>query len=381
MQKKLLIAGTLCLGFLAVAAWLLLKPEAAPTPAAAPTQQALLLPDPGKLHLLKPVGVGVRYYGRWDKAADGSIRTGRGSAYLRADFTGTCLTVLLSSAGQDAIWWRVSIDDGELRRFKPGGEETVLAAGLAPQLHSVLLVRDTEGLSGLSIIKGFRTDGTIVKPPKLQRKIEFIGDSVLAGAFAEGPGDYWEQENGYMSFGPQLARMLQADWSVIATSGEGVVLNASEEEEGTQTHALKDYLSPFNNDEEINQLNNQRPQLIIINHGANDFEAPKPPTPEQFIQGYMEMVRQVREQNPQAVIICLEPVPYESGSIARPLIRRAVKQLRREGVKDLHFIALNNKGQLLLDEDFADGEHPLVSGHTKVAEQLKDKVAALMKWY
>jgi hypothetical protein len=48
---------------------------------------------------------------------------------------------------------------------------------------------------------------------------------------------------------------------------------------------------------------------------------------------------------------------------------------------NLHFIALNKKGQLLLDEDFADGEHPLISGHTKIAEQLKEKVARLMQWY
>jgi lysophospholipase L1-like esterase len=160
-----------------------------------------------------------------------------------------------------------------------------------------------------------------------------------------------------------------------------VVLNASAEDNGDQTHALKDYLSPFNSDEEINRLNNMQPQLIMINHGANDFEAPKPPTPEEFIRGYMEMVKQVRAGNPQAVIICLEPVPRESGSIARPLIKRAVKQLKREGMANLHFIALNKKGQLLLDEDFADGEHPLISGHTKIAEQLKEKVARLMQWY
>lgn len=379
MRKRLIILSILLLNILGFTAC-----EFAGNTAQTTEQKeipAMQEQKPTELHFFKAVGVGVRYYGRWDKMTDGSIRTGRGSTYLRTDFTGTCLTVLLSNAGENVIWWRISIDDGEFRRFKPEGEETVLVKDLAPQRHSVLLVRDTEGYGGLSTIKGFKTDGTIIKPPKLERKIEFIGDSVLAGAFAEGPGDYWEQENGYMSFGPQLARMLHAEWSVIATSGEGVVLNASAEDAGDQTHALQDYLSPFNSDEEINRLNNMKPQLIMINHGANDFEAPKPPLPEQFIKGYMEVIMRVRKNNPQAVIICVEPVPRESGSIARPLIKRAVKQLKREGMANLHFISLNKKGQLLLDEDFADGEHPLISGHTKIAEQLKNKVASLMQWY
>ena len=338
---------------------------------------------PAEVHFVAAVNSTVNFYGRWEKGADKTILTDRGATYLRTGFTGTYLAVKMQP---NSAWWRFSIDDGPFERFQARSTETMLAHKLAPGQHQLLLVRDTEGADGVSVLDGFVLEkgARLTRAPKpLKRRIEFVGDSVLAGAFAEGPGNYMEQENGYMSFGPQLARMLKADWSLIATSGEGVVRNMSEEAATDATHALTDYERPLyslRQTEGKGQNAAFKPQLIVVNQGANDFEAKVPPTPAAFIQGYKKLVRSIRRQNPQAVIICLEPVPYDSGSMARPLIEKAVEELQQEGLKDLHFLSLNHEGPLLGENDLADGEHPLVSGHTKVALSLQDKVSKIMAW-
>lgn len=338
---------------------------------------------PADVHFVAAAHSEINFYGRWERGKGQSALTDRGATYLRTGFTGSYLAVKMQPS---SAWWRFSIDDGPFERFQARTDETMLAYHLNPGKHQLLLVRDTEGADGISVLDGFILEkgAKLTRAPKpLKRRIEFVGDSVLAGAFADGPGNYMEQENGYMSFGPQLARLLQADWSVIATSGEGVVRNMSEEATTDATHALTDYQRPlYNRLTADNKDTNPafKPQLIIVNQGANDFEAKVPPTSEAFIAGYKKLIRSIRQQNPRAVIVCLEPVPYDSGSTARPLIEKAVEELQQEGLKDLHFLPLNHDGPLLDQSDLADGEHPLISGHTKVALNLQSKVARIMDW-
>lgn len=315
----------------------------------------------------------IVYEGRWNQEDAKTMRTGKGASYLRVNFFGTCLAVKMD---QDNSWWRVSIDGKEFKRFQPQGGKITLAKGLLPGKHEVVLIRDTEGDGSLSGVRGFKVFGTLQKPaPSETRRIEFIGDSVMAGAFAEGPGQYTEKESGALSFGPQLAKLLNADYSVIATSGEGVVRNMGEKASDNGRHAAQDYLDSISS-----SAINLNPHLIVLNHGANDFEAAEPPDAETFIKGYMDLVKLLREKNPQAVIICLDPVPEESGSVAAPLIETAVSRMSDAGLEDVYYLPLNHKKSLLAAEDFADGEHPLASGHTKLAMELKDPISSIMRW-
>lgn len=335
-----------------------------------------------KTNNINPLQETIAYYGRWEKTQDSTMRTGRGATYLRTGFTGTHVGVCLQDNRN--IWWRASIDNGPWQRFQAQTGETVLANALPTGRHELFLVRDTEGTAGVSTLQGFvLAEGARLVPAceQQQRRIEFVGDSIMAGAFAQGPGPYMQQEDGYMSFGPQLARSLSADWSVVATSGEGVVANMSEAEERVGTHALADYEQlAYGENQESGQQSDFKPQLIVVNHGANDFEAKQPPTAAEFTNGYMGLIRGIRARNPRAVIVCLEPVPFESSSAAKSLIAKAVEELRLAGDDQVHFLPVNGLAPALDTADLADGEHPLISGHTRLATLLQPKIAAIMQW-
>ena len=331
----------------------------------------------------------IQYFGRWD-AQEGVYRCGYGATYIKANFTGTSLKADISG---DGIWWRVSIDGGEFRRLKPQGKDTVLAKNLALGEHKVLFVRSTEGQAGISEFRGFSVDdgsGLAAPDPLKERRLEFVGDSITAGAWNDGDRTgkkYHDVEDNDMSYGPQLARMLEADYSVIAKSGQGVVHNYAGKWPDMGVHASDSYpWTFFSNrfaDKHLIWDTERFPvDAIILAIGTNDFsDKERKPTPSEFKEGYKRLVAVVREMNPGKPIICTEPIPSVIGSDARKWIQQVVREENQKGDRDIYFIPINERGALLEVDDYVgDNTHPTKAGSRKIADYLKDKVAGILGW-
>lgn len=331
----------------------------------------------------------IQYFGRWD-AGKGVYRCGFGATYIKANFTGRSLRADLG--GSREVWWRVSIDGSEFRRFKPRGKDTLLADQLSPGEHKVLLVRSTEGQAGISEFRGFRVEdgeALLAPDPMKDRRMEFVGDSITAGAINDGKwvGNYFDVEDNDMSYGPQLARMLDADYSVIAKSGQGVVHNYAEAWPGHGVHASDSYawtffsntFSPKNLPWDTKRF---PVDAILISIGTNDFSDPnRKPTAEEFKEGYRNLISRVREMNPGKDIICIEPFPAHIGPLAGMWTEDVVEEARRGGDERIHYIAVNEEKPMLETEDYADGRtHPTKAGSRKAALYLKDKVARILGW-
>ena len=332
----------------------------------------------------------IQYFGRWD-VRDGVYRCGFGATYIKANFTGTALKADLKNRGDS--WWRVSIDGSDFRRFRPQGRDTVLAENLQPGEHKVLLVRSTEGEAGITEFRGFAVDegAHLTAPdPRKERRLEFVGDSITAGALNDGKWvrDYHEVEDNDMSYGPQLARMLDADYSVIAKSGQGVVHNYAEKWPGHGVHAADSYAwTFFYNTFGAKNLEWDTSRFpvdgILISIGTNDFtDANRKPTAEEFKEGYRKLVSVVRSRNPGKEIICIAPFSIAIGPYAEEWTGQVVEEMRAAGDEKVHFISVTEGGcHMLLPEDFVDGStHPTKDGSRKAAIYLKEKVAHILGW-
>ena len=335
---------------------------------------------------LVPADAGaIQYLGRWDLAVPGIARTGRGAVYLRVDFSGTSLRACLQDRQN---WWRYTIDGREYTKFKPQSDETLLADGLPPGRHQLLLVRCTEGRYGVSTLSGLKLDDDgelLPAAPASSRRMEIIGDSIAAGAKNDGPQgvSYLNREDGSRSFAAELARLLGAEWSVVAKSGEGVVHNYGEDWPGNGLHTQDTYpRTLFTAAQPVWNPAQFQPQAILINVGTNDFTDPsRKPEAAVFIAGYERLIRLVRSMNQAAVIISVEPIPAVIGPSAGSWARQAVETLKAEGDKKLYFIPVNEGKPLLQDEDYAgDGTHPTAAGAKKIAGYLRGPVAAIMGW-
>lgn len=332
----------------------------------------------------------IQYFGRWD-AQDGVYRCGYGATYIKTVFTGTSLTANLADNG---IWWKVSIDGGRFRRLQSQGEHTVLAENLSPGMHTALLVRLTEGRAGISEFRGFILDEhhTLLKPePMKKHRLEFVGDSITAGAMNMGryipaKNNYHAVEDGDMAYGPQLARMLDADCSIVAKSGQGVAHNYTEQPPYNGVHAADSYEWTFFYDqfspENLHWDAAKFPvDATIIALGTNDFTGRDHLSKEDFQAGYRKLLANVRRMNPGKPIICLEPLPSCQGTEPRLWIQETVAELTATGEPQIYFIPVNEEKPLLSPSDYTDGDtHPNVKGSALLAKYLKDKVAAILGW-
>ena len=329
----------------------------------------------------------IALHGRWAVEMN-QATCGQGAAYIRAKFKGPKIGVKMDDKN---CWWRYSIDGTQFDRIKFTDDVTVLATDLGSGEHKITLVRSTEGEAGLSIFKGFVFDKEddlleLVEPERLQ--LEFVGDSILAGGFNEKyiySGTYYDMEDNDMSFGPQLARMLGADYSVLGKSGEGVVHNYGETWPSHEVHTADRYpwtCYSFNGEVEhpVWDFANHPSDAVIISIGTNDFTDPnRKPEEQDFIDGYKRLVQVVRKYNPQTPIICVEALPTMIGPRAGRWTAAAVKELQRQGDKALYYIPLNKDKPLMDDEDYVgDGTHPSKEGSKKIALFLLDKVKNIL---
>ena len=330
----------------------------------------------------------IQYFGRWEKTKN-DYSCGYGATYIKANFYGT--DILLYSAG-DHSWWRYSIDGAPFNKFKIEDGKTVMAKGLEEGKHSLLLVRSTEGEAGISHIYGFElNDGGYMMAsdkPK-ERRLEFVGDSISAGACNDGPQDlpWYDKGDNDMAYGPQLARMLDADYSVSARSGEGVIHNYGEKPPYNEVHtadryAWVNYSWVADNKNPKWDFSQFPVDAVLIELGTNDFSLDSPkPEHNDFVKGYVNLVLTIHQYNPEAKIICIEPLPSNIHKDAGNWINEAVNKLNRNGYKDVYYIPVNNRKPLLSSEDYVgDDTHPTAEGSRKFAEFLKDRVAKILNW-
>lgn len=337
-----------------------------------------------------PNDVRLHYGGRWDMRDDDCYLTGRGAVYVEADFTGRNLGICLKEDGADTDW-EVSVDGNppipltEDRRSLLRRDMFVIK-GLSEGEHRMRLVRRTEGRTGVSRFSGLRIDrdASLSAVPPRAHLLEFVGDSITAG-FRNLPDG---GENGDLAFAPRLARMLEADYSVIATSGEGVIHNWNEQAGDSAVHSREDYEHFFfprpGGQESLRWETPVRPaDAVFVSLGTNDFSnAPHfVPEKEDFEKGYGELLDAIRLRQPEAIIICTDPLPDSVIPQAGHYIEAVVEQRRRAGDEKIFFLSLHADGSPLTETDYAgDGTHPTAEGAEKLAKFLLPRVQKLLHW-
>ena len=135
-----------------------------------------------------------------------------------------------------------------------------------------------------------------------------------------------------MAFAPQLARLLGADYSVVAKSGEGVVHNWGAPWPDRGLHTEERYRWTL--------------------YGAH--------------------------KTPGNTIWQSEKLPAAVSPRAGLWIEETCERAQREGIP-AHYIALNEDGPLLAPGDFVgDGTHPTKSGSARLARYLAPRLAPFL---
>ncbi len=262
--------------------------------------------------------------------------------------------------------------------------------------HSLRLVKLTENMRGKLLLGPLETDGELSPAPAENRPlIEFVGDSITCGYGNEAPGRDEpfrpEEENGWMSYGPQAARRLGMEFSCLSVSG----IAASRSRSGKFILACPqmDELYPFT-DRLMEKKGGDTfsrwdfaghpADIVLINLGTNDvnpirFTDSRAEGDEEeawFAERYRALLEEVRSLNgPECWIACtLGPLDY----YLYDQIEKAVRSYQQK-TGDRRITAFKLTGVNLMTEGFGADGHPSMMTHTRLGKELAGRLQALLQ--
>jgi len=312
----------------------------------------------------------IRYNGRFDFADPKKPRFDWPGTGIQARFTGASVAVRISGGENE---FNVLID-GELKArlsMQNGKSEYVAAEGLAAGEHTLELVKRTEGFNGIAVFEGLRlADGGALLPPPARpsHKIQFFGDSYSAGYGSDATvlqcADRRPFDNNYVAYGPVTARAVDAEYSVQAVSGLGMVHNYGD------TSPLSAAPFPpfydrvlFNSETPKWDFSKWVPDLVVIALGTNDFSTAVKPSQAQYTSAYKEFIKKVRSHHSQARILCLT---FSADEFQGKYVDAMVKELAAQGDERIHWKHM----PALVTGELGCDWHPNTAGHRKFADQL-----------
>lgn len=330
----------------------------------------------------------VRAVGRYERTKAGTLRFGFSGSGVTARFRGTRVSVVLRETphGKDFHGrYAVKIDgvDVGTLRAEPGNDRYDIAAGLSPVVHTVELLRRTEGFvsTGEFVKFDFGAEGELLAPGCEQpRRILFVGDSVTAGFGAKGNGpdcDFRPEYEDYFSgFASLSAAQLKAESQAVAWAGHGIMRNDSGNAENTIPELFERAIPT----DAASRWEHAAftPDVVVVLAGANDLAAGTP-DPEAFVTTYVKFLQRVRSLHPDAkFVLALSPMlndVWPRGQKQRSTSRELIQRVARE--TDSAFVEFDEQ---LPDDGFGCTWHPSTKTHQKMAARLVSAVRRQLRW-
>lgn len=326
----------------------------------------------------------IQYFGRFEFSNPKKVSFDWPGVRISAKFEGTSCAVRLNDEANE---YAVVIDNsGPRLLLKDSSNLFVAAKGLTDSIpHTITIHKRTESLFGKGEFAGFVLDkGKKLLAPdqKPERRIEFIGNSITCGYGVEADSSDCHfsaaTENANLSYASIASRLLNADYSLIAYSGRGVVRNYGDSNKTSvdPMPALYDRTC-FNDSSSKWDFSKWIPQAVVINLGTNDFSTMPYPDKNIFQTAYQNLINRIRNLYHGVNIFCLCGPMIEEP--CHSYIREVVKHdqnNRRD--KDVFFIEIPKS--LMTDKDWGCDMHPNVRGMIKIANLVADEIKARMNW-
>lgn len=268
---------------------------------------------------------------------------------------------------------------------KKPGPVIIKAAGNGE--HTIWIYKATEAHTGAIVIGDIVAKKakaiSVAKAPL----IEFIGNSITCGAAADeseypcGTGDYHDQHNAYMAYGPRVARKLGANYLMSSVSGIGIyrVWNA----DGPSMPDVYENLDFHVDSKQKWNFNTYSPKIVSIALGTNDFSTGDGKSPRKpfdnglFVTRYVKFIQLIKSKYPKAQIAIL----------SSPMVKGAQQEVFEKLLMEIknQVDALYPKDKVVKTFFFKPMDphgctsHPSVADHEILANELYPFYQAMLK--
>ncbi|MDR6339327.1 hypothetical protein HNQ91_002378 [Filimonas zeae] len=311
------------------------------------------------------------------------------AAHFSFSFTGTSCTIYLAADNAGAYnYMQYEMDGVYQKRIRITGNAPapVVITTAKTGKHTLCIYKATEAHTGALLVTKIAANGiATVKEPE-RPLIEFIGNSITCGAAADaseipcGTGQYHDQHNGYMAYGPSVARALHVSYMVSGVSGIGIYRTWNRE--SPNMPQVYDKLDFQEQGTRTWNFATRQPAIVSIALGTNDISRGDG-TPRasfdsaRFVTDYIAFVKKVKAHYPQARIALLSSPMVKNAE--GELLKRCIAAVKSE----IDAAYPNNKPVAVFY--FAPMEphgctgHPNVADHRIMAAQLKPFFKKLLK--
>ena len=326
------------------------------------------------------------YSGRTEKVNDSTQALISPAAHVVFTASGDSITVFVGAQGEPHDFVVVEINGNYIDRFQVQKDSVnrITVALPKEKENEIGIYKATEASNGPIIFYGAEAEKIGQFTPKTDAEIEFIGDSITCGFGADtedipcDTGDWYDQHNAYLAYGPLAARALNAGYSLNSVSGMGMSRNWNDEDQPV----MGDVYATTNLDGNKSKkwdFTGKKPDLVSICLGTNDLsdgdgEKERAPfDPEKYTSKYIAFVQDVFNRYPETKLALLTS-PMVSGEKAAIFIKCL------QDVKS-HF----DSGHTVAIFEFASmtphgcGYHPDLDDHKIMAKQLIPFYDALLK--
>lgn len=322
----------------------------------------------------------IQYTGRIDFTNPKRPRFWAPGVYVQAKFTGRSVDIIVNDevlGGTNHNYLEVKIDNGRPIRLQTKSKTDTLRLirDIGDREHTITICKNTESGIGYLEFVGFLCKGLAALPPKPTRKIEFIGNSITCGTgsdLSEVPcdkGPWYDQHNAYLSYGPTVARDLNAQWHLTAVSGIGLIHSCCQ-----MTVTMPDVFDKMNGRADTGAWDFSRyvPDVVTVCLGQNDGIQDS----TRFCGAYVKFIGTIRTQYPAAHIVCLTSPMADAKLTAamKNYLTGVVTYVNRQGDANVHsffFARSYNSGC---------GGHPDLAEHVLIANELSAFLRKTLNW-
>jgi hypothetical protein len=303
----------------------------------------------------------IQYVGRIQKTNPALPRFWMPGVYIKAKFEGSDFSFFLNDEvlyGNVHNYVEIMIDNKLFRLQTKYASNKFIVTGLKNGVHVITICKDTESGNGYLEFAGIVCKKLLLLPPKPKLKMEFIGNSITCGFGADasqiacGKGEWYDQHNAYMSYGPLTARALNAQWHISAVSGIGMIHSCCNMK--ILMPQVFDKINMSGDSIKWN-FNEYIPDIVTICLGQNDGIQDS----TTFCNAYVDFVKTVRSKYADAKIILL------NSPMADVKLRAALKNYLASIVEYFH----NNGDKKLYDFVFGKSYNAGCMGHPDLKEQ------------
>ncbi|HOT13355.1 MAG TPA: T9SS type A sorting domain-containing protein [Bacteroidales bacterium] len=325
----------------------------------------------------------IEYTGRIDFSNPLAPKFSYSGVSIRACFTGTSIAAIMNdNIGKN--YYNVILDGKvtDTINVSIGQKTYLLAEGLENKVHEIELFKRTEQEFGKTEFLGFVVDkdanlSTIVN--QREKMIEFIGNSITCGYGNEGKnGEKFgpTTENHYLTYAAITSRNFNARHLAVCKSGIGIYRNYDGPATGDAECMTNLYTRTFLYDDKPKYSFAQKPDLVCIDLGTNDFSTTGCDS-ARFINNYFRLIDTIQTKYAMPEIICLAG-PMMSGSALvtiKKYLTFIADSATKKGKGKVYFFEMSaQSGDVGIDY------HPNVTQHKKNAQELTDFIVKTKGW-